>query len=193
MAAISWQKTRPGTGFTEVELKSYPAFFPVENRKMRSNHRHRQLGRKLLLFLPAAPRRSVSQRPPEKNTTVFRGCPSRNRKFESTPLQRRVSCEPDFYTDYFAFPSVSFLIWLPPLELPSIQKALVKCLLGCGPAVRDGPVGHRVPLPGGQRRAQPNHVTRRCDFPRLAQDALPGGRIGALDEWPAGEGARGRA
>src|SRR6516165_9304223 len=134
MAAISWQKTRPGTGFTEVELKSYPAFFPVENRKMRSNHRHRQLGRKLLLFLPAAPRRSVSQRPPEKNTTVFRGCPSRNRKFESSPLQRRVSCEPDFYTDYFAFPSVSFLIWLPPLGLPSIQKAPVKCL----PGVRSG-------------------------------------------------------
>jgi hypothetical protein len=36
---------------------------------------------------PADP--SHSGRP--KKTTVFRGCPSRNRKFESTPLQRRVN------------------------------------------------------------------------------------------------------
>ena len=61
-------------------------------------------------------------------------------------LQRRVSCEFDFYTDYFAFPSVSFLIWLPPLEPPSIQKARMKCL----PGVRSGGrVARRTRRPPG--------------------------------------------
>jgi hypothetical protein len=57
------------------------------------------------------------------------------------------------------------------------------------------PVRHRVPLPAGQRRAQLNHLTRRCDFPRLAQDADPDGRIGALlgRMVRTAGGARGRA
>jgi hypothetical protein len=36
-------------------IKSYPAFFPVESRKMRSTHRHRQWGKKPFVFLPVAP------------------------------------------------------------------------------------------------------------------------------------------
>ena len=72
---------------------------------------------------------------------------TRNRKFESISLQRRVSCEFDFYTDYFAFPSVSFLIWLPPLEPPSIQKARMKCLPGVRSGGRDARRTRRPPGP----------------------------------------------
>jgi len=55
------------------------------------------------------------------------------------------------------------------------------------------PARHRVPLPAGQRRAQLNHLTRRCDFPRLAQDAHPDGRIGALSGRMACTAERARA
>jgi hypothetical protein len=33
-------------------LKSFPDFFPIENRKTRSTDRYRLLGKKPLLFLP---------------------------------------------------------------------------------------------------------------------------------------------
>jgi hypothetical protein len=38
-------------------------------------------------------------------------------------LQRRVSCEPDFYTDYFAFPSVCFFDLAAPTGAPIYTKS----------------------------------------------------------------------
>ena len=91
------------------------------------------------------------------------------------------------YTDYFASPVCLFNLNAPTgVPIYTEQKALVKFAWGGGRTdLRNRPARHRVLLPGGQRRAQPYHVTRRCDFPRLAQDAHPDGRIGVLDEWPA--------
>ena len=95
----------------------------------------------------------------------------------------------------FCLPPRVFLIWMPHWS-PHLtgQKALVKGLPGVWSGGRLAkptrpPPG---PAPGSQRRAQPYHVTRRCDFPRLAQDAhRPHRRPGRVA--CTAEGARGRA
>ena len=98
------------------------------------------------------------------------------------------------YTDDFDFPYVSFRINLDaPPERPFIQKALVKCL----PGVRSGGRLAKPHPPATDCRSRwPANVeriaikkcslARRCDFPRLAQDAHPDGRDRRCqDEWPA--------
>src|SRR6202047_4759052 len=114
--------------------------------------------------------------------------------YQQGSQNRKIGCK-FYFHDVLGFRHVSFRINLDaPPEPPFMQKALVKCL----PAVRLGGrlakphPPRRVPLAAGQRRAQLNYLTRRCDFPRLAQDAHPDGRIGALSGRMActAEGAR---
>jgi hypothetical protein len=92
------------------------------------------------------------------------------------------------------FPCVSFNLDVPT-GAPIYKKALVKCLPGVrsgGRLAKPHPPATGSPLPAGQRRAQLNHLTRRCDFPRLAQDAHPDGRIGLSGRMACtAEGARG--